>query len=1614
MNKKSRFIRVFISSTFSDMAHERRILHEHVFPELTRLCASRGARFQAVDLRWGVNEESQLDHKTMDLCLGEIERCQRLSPKPNFLVLLGDRYGWEPVPARILSDEFEELHAHASAAQTELLNRWYGRDDNAVPAQHVMKRRDEDFNEYHEWAPEEAKLLQVVRELVDKVSLKGDARDKYFQSATHQEIVRGALSQPTVPDNMTDPGEHVLACFRTIEGLPQKPNTFFDDRSAELDALQAELRSRLAETDDSTDNVYSYNAAWQPADQDDIALEDASAFAQRVLEHFTRVITAQLDGLEGMSTLEAEQQAQQQFRDDRCRHFAGREETLTAIDAYLDGDENRVMALIGSGGSGKSALMAEATKRVEQRPGLLIYRFIGATPDSTLIDSVLRSIASELAEVTENTDSIPTRREELVKYLAGLLGRATPEQPITIVVDALDQLTEADARQLDWLPEELPANAKLIVSALPELEAALDKTQQIGVPRLSDEAGEVILKAWLSDVGRKLQPEQHAAVIKSFATNGLPLYLKLAFEQARHWGSTEGPSGLPADIDGMIGAMLDVLEKDHTPSRILESAEVVTAPLVQTALGLLQAARHGLAENELLDVVSADEVFFNAYKQTTHHELSEERLPIAVWSRLYLDLAPYLVEREAQDVVVLGFFHRQVGDVIGQRYGSENDGQRSHAQLATYFGGQENFLDDARKQPNGRRLGELPYQQLHSAQWQALEATLTDFDLLMATCQAGMQGQLAGDYHEAWQQLQTAGYSDLRLWEAFLRERAHILARGNEEWGAHKILLQLAVEHADDSPVTAVAEEWLESGNCDWQWLRRILRPHTLPDQGVLRSFEKHSRPITGVQQLDGDVLLSWDAIEIKAWNIHSGEMLESWSTGAPLNVWVVADVIVACFHDTPDCVQVIRSLPLQLAMSYAFDFTVKGVQHLDSETVAVHGYSTYAILNLAKETAEKALKIAEPPGWESAPEDASKLEFFADGWVLCRHERRTDDGFELVLSFVERDTGEVLQQIPVTSPQGGLLPMDFETNSVIRIGSNILLSKHKSYLDGYEECENCVVVDPVLGTEISRSLPTIPHGNAGAVEIIRIYAQDGDVRIAETATGLLAWTPEGKQNQLSLDLDSNDLPRLKVELYSPYLAYINNPPSLIEWDISASTSREITVPDGMNTSAFMFIGRIGNWLFMTRKQHWDTDTGWETMAQPLIAIHTRDGITKKVLDFSHQNDVKLLPLEGGTVALIMDKRVLLFDPEFSFSYEPKLDRNLGIVLSVSEDWSNPMRWMAVGPKGAELINLESDSISEPIKTRVGCAAGAEFKDNKMIIWGDLRGMAELGHPGDFAIIESGKDGRWSTRNHLMKDDIQLEALMYGATPEELKSKIPNFTGEASYSTTFVGEYVVVVQDPDLDWGGAVFLFKGTQFLDGLTDERISDPFWVQGDRLLFRVPPNVSEDSPCELPPAQFFSVAILDDKLGAIEPVTLSDLGLAEPSDETQARFMLCDNKGNSFRPYRDMSYGGMGPVCLTEIGTSDALPSCVDGRHQDHGKQHVSIRIDDKNTLRWHAPFETAFILHRIAYENIGWEMFETFTRDIPALTPVLSSETFFVWESDGTAVPITVVNPESSLS
>lgn len=83
--------------------------------------------FQVVDMRWGVRDEATDDHMTTELCMKEIDNCQRLSMGPNFVVFLGQKYGYRPIPTYILASELAQFREILLTMGQEvvLLDTWY-------------------------------------------------------------------------------------------------------------------------------------------------------------------------------------------------------------------------------------------------------------------------------------------------------------------------------------------------------------------------------------------------------------------------------------------------------------------------------------------------------------------------------------------------------------------------------------------------------------------------------------------------------------------------------------------------------------------------------------------------------------------------------------------------------------------------------------------------------------------------------------------------------------------------------------------------------------------------------------------------------------------------------------------------------------------------------------------------------------------------------------------------------------------------------------------------------------------------------------------------------------------------------------------------------------------------------------------------------------------------------------------------------------------------------------------------------------------------------------------------------------------------------------------------
>ena len=835
MPTATRTFRVFVSSTFEDLKAERDALQREVFPRLRKLCEESGARFQAIDLRWGVRDEAALDQQTMEICLREIERCQQTGIKPNFIVLLGERYGWRPLSARIEAGEFEKVCDQVKVADKLLIDDWYERDDNAVPPEYLLKARTSVFADKGRWEEVEQELHRILREAAREAGLAAEELIKYEASATHQEILKG-LGQSK------EDRRHVFAFCRDVPDEKCDP---------ELADLRRSLKGQLA-----AGNVIGYEP------------DDLAGLCMQVEETLSAVITNEAAGFKSKPALELEIEAHDRFAADRSRIFVGRADALTAIADYLSGPERRPLVLHGESGSGKSAVMAVASQQYKGQ-GRLIRRFIGASPESASGHALLTSICKQIAPV-----ETPVDYYQLEKALQERLATATAEASLVLFIDALDQLSASDpAREARWLPAELPPHVKVIVSTTDDGER-LPTGLPVRLERLTTAEGGLALDELLRGVDprerrRTLQPWQREFVLAHFERCGLPLYLKLAAEESRLWKSFFPPDScaLGEGIAGVLDTLFDRLASNANHGAVL----------VERSLGYLAAARYGLTEGEMLDVLAEDDAVWNDFDQRKHHEVSERRLPVVVWSRLSLDLEPYLTERAAPGGTVTAFYHRQLAERVSAKFLVKDEAEARHIGLARHFLAEPAWLDESRKTPNARRSVELVFQQREARQWKAAEATLLDCPFLFAKCASGQVLDLDSDYEALFKDAPPDSLFDRRTVELIhgaLLLSVHVLAHDPRQFAGQMVGRLLPHE---EMPAIGGFIEQTTSG-LPRPWLRPLHLALVPPGGPLIRTLEGHSSDVNGVAVTpDGRLAVSASRDHtLKVWDLETGRELRT------------------------------------------------------------------------------------------------------------------------------------------------------------------------------------------------------------------------------------------------------------------------------------------------------------------------------------------------------------------------------------------------------------------------------------------------------------------------------------------------------------------------------------------------------------------------------------------------------------------------------------------------------------------------------------------------------------------------------------------------------------------
>ena len=516
------------------------------------------------------------------------------------------------------------------------------------------------------------------------------------RSVTELEILHGVLLDPAMADHaffyLRDPAY--------VEGKP--PDQFLEVPSAEETAALGaeEAASRAAERRAKLKSLKQrIRASGLPVRE---GYPNPRALADLVKADLTAVINKRFPAGSEPEPHAREAAAHEAFARSRAGVYIGRAEYMSRLDAHAAGD-GPPLVIVGESGSGKSALLANWARsyRAAHSDTPVLLHFIGASPTSTDWPAMVRRIITELSRRLKFAIEIPDAPDALRLAFANALHMAAAKGQVVLVIDALNQLEDREgALDLAWLPPGVPANVRVVLSTLPG--RSLVEIERRGYPTLTvgplePAERDRLIVGYLATFTKALGPalRERIAAAPQCAN---PLYLRALLDELRLWGEHET---LPAQIDHYLAAatidalyelILERYEADYERDR---------PGLVRDAFSLLWAARRGLSESELLDLLGA----------------GDDPLPRAYWSPLFLATESALTNRSG----LIGFFHECLRAAVEHRYLQDEAKDAAHLLLADYF---------AARELAPRKIEELPWQLARAQAWQRLANLLADLDFL--------------------------------------------------------------------------------------------------------------------------------------------------------------------------------------------------------------------------------------------------------------------------------------------------------------------------------------------------------------------------------------------------------------------------------------------------------------------------------------------------------------------------------------------------------------------------------------------------------------------------------------------------------------------------------------------------------------------------------------------------------------------------------------------------------------------------------------------------------------------------------------------------------------------
>ncbi len=534
------------------------------------------------------------------------------------------------------------------------------------------------LGERYGWIPHAIPEELLHREPWLQVQLQGR------KSVTELEIVHGVLRE---------------------QGMRGRAYFYFRDQSYLATVPADKRKDFIAEDDDSARKLRELKVQIRQAGAANLCVvregyKDPKVLGRAIRRDFTRLINELFPAASPQDPLDREAIDHEAYAKSRARVYISRADYFRQLDSHAGGSGNLPLVILGESGSGKSALLANWVTHYHQShpTELVLQHYIGATPYSADWTLMIRRIMGELQRHCDIREDIPSTPEALRRAFPNWLHMVSLKGRVVLVLDALNQLEDRHgALDLVWLPPVTPENVRVIVSTLPG--RSLVETRRRMWPEMFVEPLDLIersqlIENYLAQSAKKLGPTRLDRIARA-AQSANPLYLRVLLNELRLLGKHE-------ELDEFISYCLEAESPLELYGKVIDRWETDYGQgtgMVGDALSLLWAARLGLSESELLQLLGN----------------GREPLPRAVWSPLFLAMADALVNRGGK----LALAHEFLRTATHVAYiATEPLEQSVHLRLADYF----------EKQPDTspRRTDELPWQLAQARSWKRLAEVLSD------------------------------------------------------------------------------------------------------------------------------------------------------------------------------------------------------------------------------------------------------------------------------------------------------------------------------------------------------------------------------------------------------------------------------------------------------------------------------------------------------------------------------------------------------------------------------------------------------------------------------------------------------------------------------------------------------------------------------------------------------------------------------------------------------------------------------------------------------------------------------------------------------------------------